>query len=199
MLNAIRVPHNDTTTVPSGEMTTISSRELISLMITGAVDAIFAPIETMEMEQGEVEGMSDLEAALALLKDVASFYTYAHEVEEDPPFPSLTQVFDATDSKATDYDPRLENQTCLDGTVDCPALGARLRIASLACESMTVPPDSFEGQPDQIEGLGFVFESINSYPRASDGLTTDVSCETLSNGSVVINTVTPPSCASNDA
>merc|ERR1712196_527784 len=148
-------------------MTTISARDMIILQIKGGVDAIFDPIMTMKMGGGEVGGMEDLEKALQLLKNVSSFYTYAHEVETN--FPSLTQVFDATDSHAADFDPRVQNQSCIDGEADCPALAARIRIASLACESMVVPPGSFDDQPDNVPGMGFVFESINNYPRG-DGL-----------------------------
>merc|ERR1719313_1576047 len=164
MLGAVKVDYNDTRTVPSGEMTKISAREMITIQIAGAVDTIFAPLETMEMEQQEVAGMADLEAALLLLQNVSSFYTYAHEVADN--FPSLATVVEDLDSGAMDYDPRLEDQTCLDGTADCPALGARVRIASLACSSLTVPNGTMaEGGPDKIEGMGFVFDSINSSPR----------------------------------
>jgi hypothetical protein len=191
MLGAIKVEYN-----VSGTMEKISAREMITLSIKGAVDNIFAPLDNRQTDEGGVEGMEDLEKALALLQNVSSFYTYAHEVENN--FPSLALFLDNTDSEAADYDPRVDEQTCLDGEMSCAALGARLRIASLACESMTVPPDSFEGQPDEpLQGMGFVFASINSYPRG-DALATEVSCETLDDASVVINTVTAPSCGQTD-
>jgi hypothetical protein len=193
-LGAIKVPFNDTET---GEMTTISARGMISESIKGAVDEIFAPLQTMnEGDDEEMDGLGDLKKVLLLLGNASSFYSYnPHEVEDG--YPSLTALYDATGSKAVDYDPRASDQSCSDQAVACPALPIRMRLASLACESMVVPPGSFEGQPDEaIQGLGYVLESVNSYPR-DDGLATQVSCETVDE-KVILTTVTAPLCDQDD-
>jgi hypothetical protein len=197
LLGSMKTPvlNNET-----GEIEDVSIRDQIVDMIKGSVDAIFDPLSQAPPANQEMAAMDDLNKVLALLSDVDAFYSYVHEAELSPPFPSSTTFLAATDSTAADYDPRAtDEQTCTDGVIACPALAARLRASSLACEEYTVPPGSFDGQPDQpVPGLSYVLESINTYDRATDGQTTSVSCTLTADNSTLLVSTVAPMCKTND-
>jgi hypothetical protein len=187
---------NDTET---GEMTEVSARDSVIIEIKGGVDAIFEPLANAPPAEQDMAAMDDLEKVLVLLSDVDAFYSYAHEAADDPITPSLAGFLEDTMSTAADFDPRAEDVTCTAGDPSCPALAFRLRAASLACDDYTVPPDSFDGQPDEpVPGLSSVADSIKTYERAADGQTTSVSCTTAGDGSSSIVTSVAPLCKDND-
>jgi hypothetical protein len=199
LLGSLKVEYNNS----QGEMEEISVRDQIVLEIEGQVDAIFDPLAQAPPADQDMESMKDLDKVLALLADVDAFYSYIHEAEATPdPFPTLAKLMEDTGNKAADYDPRAAEDA--DCTADppvsaCPALAARLRLASLACEDFITPPDSFEGQPDEpLPGLGYVVESINSYTRPADSLTTSVSCTLLADNSSSIDVAEAPKCKDTD-
>jgi DNA-binding protein Fis len=151
LLATIQVDQEDNST---GTPTTnkVSIRKLILDQIKVAVDDIFSQLDGADSAPSlnDVDAMVQLEKLLGLLSTVDSFYSYIHEASEDPPFPSLETYFTSTSpvSKAADYDQRaITDADCVAEESTCAALAVRLRVASMACDDYTVPPDSFDGQP----------------------------------------------------
>jgi hypothetical protein len=202
LLGSMLVEHNDTRTVPSGEMVEISIREKIELDVRGEVDKIFEPLADAPPAESNMTAMNDLNKVLRLLNNVDAFYSYKDEAELDPAFPSLTAVFADVGGEATDHDPRITSDPACTSDPplsSCPALAARLRISSLACDEYNVAPGSFEGQPDEpLPGLSHVLESINTYERDVDGLATAVSCGLLADNSTNLVVNEAPKCKTDD-
>jgi hypothetical protein len=201
LLGSIKVPFNDTSVVPSGEPGEKSIRDEVVKIIKGQVDQIFDPLAQAPPANQEMSAMGDLEKVLKLLSDVDAFYSYTHEASDSPPFASLTKFLKDNDAEAATDDTRISDAACSASppTSACPALGIRLGLASLACDDYTIPPGSFAGQPtDPIPGLSYVLQSVNSYPRPSDGLTTTTSCTLLADNSSSIANTVPPKCNDND-
>jgi hypothetical protein len=193
LLGSLKVEIEDKETNLTKEVT---ARDAVVEKIKGQVDEIFAPLASAPPADQDMAAMADLEKVLVLLKDVDAFYSYAHEAEADPKFQSLSGVLTDLSAEAADRDPRaLEDTDCINSDPACPALAVRLRAASLTCNAYTVPPGSFDGQPDEpIPGLGSVTDSIKSYERLADGKTTSVDCVIDANNISSIQVTEAPKC-----